>query len=169
MNLFYNACKVLLPLSVILGLLFAPVSGSQAHSESQEEMTDNAIAYISVEDLEDMNIDFDIGDEVLQLNNILDAFAPKDPDGFYVYPNPQEVAAPYIPKEALCTDVCVLGNVVSFDYRIENIRYIASYCFDGSVRLTATVLADEIDYVYEITSDDPDTVMCLDCRDNEVA
>ena len=168
MNLFYNACKVILPLTLILGILFALGNAPNTQGSSREGSLNEATAYISVEKLKDLQMDFDLEDEVLQCDTVLDTFAPKDPDGFYVYPDPQEVAAPYIPEEALCTEVCIIGNVVSFDYRLENIRYIASYCFDGTVRLTVSAYADPVEYVYEITSDDPHTVMRLDCSANEV-
>jgi hypothetical protein len=93
---------------------------------------------------------------------------PKEGDGFYVYPNPQEVAAPYIPEAALCTDVCIIGDVVSIDYRIGDVRYIAAYCNDGTVRMTSSLLSDEVQYVYEMSSDSPNTVSCLDCNKNTV-
>ncbi len=168
MNLFYNACKVILPLTLILGILLALGNGPNAQDTSPEGSPNEATSYISVEELADLQMDFDIEDEVQQRDAVLQTFAPKDPDGFYVFPDPREIAAPYIPENALCTEVCIIGYVVSFDYRLKNIRYIASYCLDGTVRLTASVYADPVDYVYEITSDDPHTVMRLHCSANEV-
>ena len=168
MNLFYNACKVILPLTLILGILLVLGNGPKAQETSSEGSPNEATSYISVEELADLQMDFDLEDEVQQRDAVLQTFTPKDPNGYYVYADPQEVAAPYIPEDALCTEVCIIGNVVSFDYRLNNIRYIASYCLDGTVRLTTSVYADPVDYVYEITSDDPHTVMRLDCRDNTV-
>ena len=168
MNLVINACKIILPLTLILGIILAIGNAPKTQESYSDGSTNEATAYIPVEELRDLPIDFDLRDELEQRDTILQAFAPKDPDGFYVFPDPRKVAAPYIPEDALCTEVCIIGNVVSFDYRLENIRYIASYCLNGTVRLTASVYADPVDYVYEITSDDPHTVMRLDCRDNTV-
>lgn len=168
MNLFYNACKVILPLTLILGILLALGNSPNTQETSPEGSPNEATSYISVEELADLQMDFDLEDELQQRDAVLLTFTPNDPNGYYVYADPQEVAAPYIPEDALCTDVCIIGNVVSFDYRLQNIRYIASYCLDGTVRLTASVYADPVDYVYEITSDDPQTVMRLDCNKNEV-
>jgi len=168
MNLFYNACKVILPLALILGVLLSLGNAPNTVESYSEGSINEATTYIPVEELRELQFDFDLRDEVEQCDAVLHTFTPKDPDGFYVFPDPREVAAPYIPEDALCTEVCIIGNVVSFDYRLENIRYIASYCLDGTVRLTTSVYADPVDFVYEITSDDPHTVMRLDCSANEV-
>ena len=168
MNLVINACKIILPLTLILGIILAIGNAPKTQESYSDGSANEATAYIPVEELWDLPIDFDLRDELEQRDTILQAFTPKDPNGYYVYADSREIAAPYIPEDALCTEVCIIGNVVSFDYRLENIRYIASYCLDGTVRLTASVYADPVDYVYEITSDDPHTVMRLDCSANEV-
>ncbi len=98
-------------------------------------------------------MDLSLEDELAQVQTVLAQFSPNDPDGFYVFENPQKVASPYIPEGALCTEVCIIGHVVSIDYRIDNIRYIAQYCNDGTVRLTCSEwkrggVAD----VYDVTS-----------------
>ncbi len=171
MRLFLKISGNLLPLIVMFALLLSFSLAYEVKAPATTDVpveTDETVKMIAVEELQQLNIDFDLRDEIRQASEILSKFTPKDPDGFYVYPNPQEVAAPYIPENALCTEVCILGYVISFDYRMEGVRYIASYCNDGTVRLTSSILSDEVDYVYEISSDSPSMVSCLDCNKNVI-
>ena len=167
-------CRNLLLLLVILTPLLSlrPAWGVQAMDaagESVEPAENNeAIETFTVDTLEQLHMDFDLSDEILQASEVLSKLMPKERTEFYVYPNPREVAAPYIPKAALCTDVCIIGDVVSIDYRIGDVRYIAAYCKDGTVRMTSSLLSDEVQYVYEMSSDSPNTVSCLDCNKNTV-
>ena len=156
--------SMLVIVSMLLGINVAHAAQATTNTDDPVE----AVEAIAVGELRQLNIDFDLDDEILQASEILSKFSPDDPEGFYVYPNPQEVGAPYIPDGAWCTDVCVLGYVVSIDYRIGNVRYIAQYCKDGTVRMTSSVLADEISYVYEINSDTPNMVSRMDCNKNTI-
>ena len=53
--------------------------------------------------------------------------------GDKIFENPQEIATPYIPGGSRCTDVCILGEVVYIDYRLNDIRYIVAYYSDGTI------------------------------------
>lgn len=174
MQRIFKICRSLGPMILTLALLlsFSLVYGAQLTATADETTeiveTNEAVETIAVEELAHLNIDLDLRDEIMQAKDVLSKFPTNDPDGFYVYPDPQKAAEPYIPQGSVCTEVCIIGYVVSFDYRIGNVRYIASYCNDGTVRMTASILAEEIDYVYEITSDAPDIVKCIDCHRNEI-
>lgn len=155
----------ILPLLIIVAILLGI---SPAYGAQEIFTADEADNVFTVDEMRQFNMDFDLSDEILQADEVLSQFTPNDPDGFYVYSDPQSVAAQYIPEGAVCTDLCIIGYVVSIDYRIGDVRYIVAYCNDGTVRLTASLLGHEVRYVYEMSSDTPNAVRCIDCEKNVV-
>lgn len=168
MKLSLKKCRRVLSMLIIGSMMLGVIPVQAAQETVATDKIVDAVEFIAVDELKEVNIDFDLSDEFAYVDEVLSVFQPNDPDGFCVYPNPQEVAAPYIPDGAWCTEVCIIGYVVNIDYRIGNVRYIASYCNDGTVRMTSSVLADEIAYVYEITSDNPKMVGRTDCEKNTI-
>lgn len=165
MRLILKICKRMLPMLIIVSMLLGI---PPAHGAQTTVTRDNTVEIIAVDKMKQLNIDFDLGDEILRANDVISKFTLDDPNRIYSFPNPQKVGAPYVPKGTLCTEVAIIGYVVSFDYKIGNVRYTAQYCNDGTVRMTSSIIADEIDYVYEISSDAPNTVRCIDCHSNDI-
>lgn len=94
----------------------------------------------------DLSIDAEIG----QRTEILERFMSIR-TGDKIFESPQEIAAPYIPGGSWCTDVCILGEVLYIDYRLNDIRYIVAYYSDGTIE--KTVRAMDGDKIYTVWSD----------------
>lgn len=94
-------------------------------------------------------MDLSIDAEIRQTTEILERFMSVR-TGDKIFENPQEIAESYIPGGSWCTDVCILGDVLYIDYRLNDIRYIVSYFSDGTVE--KTVRAMDGDKIYTVWS-----------------